>query len=413
MACPAAVSGPRGSHRGVARIGPTGSMPGAGSFERLDAFARGAIWGMHCAGASSEEIVETVTKKDGSAPSRRAVNNVIAHKTQDPTWRGEESVAGGRHHELTRREHRDLARLVFRARAKAVVTIKYCQKCLPQLRRVSRWTIARALHRGGLAWLRRRVKHSVPKKHKAGRLAYCDWVLSRQERTLSRIAYTDGTTFYLARDEGEQQQKARAALGKFVWRMPSGKDGLHDANVGGSMYAKAQGKPVKIWGLFANGRLEYYVLPKDKAKSALRNREVTVNMTAARYQKLVAADFAAWRQRCFGDDGRAFLVQDHEKCLWTAKSLDALKAAGFDVLQNFPKSSPDLNAIEGWWHRLRERLEASAPTDMETRAGFLVRLRRTVHWMNENWRLDALALATNQQERAASVKDLDGARCEW
>ena len=136
-------------------------------------------------------------------------------------------------------------------------------------------------------------------------------------------------------------------------------------------------------------------------------------MTAARYQKLVAGDFAAWRQACFGDDARVFLVQDHEKCLWTPKSLAALKAAGFDVLENFPKSSPDLNAIEGWWHRLRDRLEHTAPTAMETRGAFLARLRRTVHWMNEHWHEDALALATNQKDRAARVRDLQGARCEW
>ena len=102
--------------------------------------------------------METVTKKGGSAPCRRAVNKVIERKALDPAWRGEDSQAGGRRQELTRREQQALSRLVFRARAKAVVTIKYCQKCMPQLRRVSRWTISRALHRAGLAWLRRRVK---------------------------------------------------------------------------------------------------------------------------------------------------------------------------------------------------------------------------------------------------------------
>ena len=388
-------------------------MAAAASSARLDAFARGTMWGMHCAGASSEEIMETVTKKDGSAPCRRAVNKVIDSKALDPAWRGEDSQAGGRRQELTRREQQALSRLVFRARAKAVVTIKYCQKCMPQLRRVSRWTISRALHRAGLAWLRRRVKHIVPKKHKPARLAYCDWVLARLAGTLARFAYTDGTTFYLARDEAEQEHQGRAALGKFVWRMANGKDGLHDANVGPPMYAKAQGKPVKIWGLFANGRLEYSVLPKDRAKSALRKHDVTVNMTGRRYQQLVDRDFAAWRQQCFGDDRRAFLVQDHEKCLWTPTSLTALKQAGFDVLQNFPKSSPDLNAIEGWWHRLRNRLEITAPTTMESRSAFVVRLRRTVHWMNENWQDDALALCSNHNDRATRVRDLQGARCEW
>ena len=38
-----------------------------------------------------------------------------------------------------------------------------------------------------------------------------------------------------------------------------GQDGLFDENVGPSLYAKAQGMPVKIWGFLGNGRLEYYI----------------------------------------------------------------------------------------------------------------------------------------------------------
>ena len=411
--CLAAPNGSSSCLPPATRTRPPLCMASARTFARLDAFARGAIWGMHCAGSARDEIVDTVTKKDGSAPSLKAVDETIAHKTEDPEWRGEDSAAGGRPQELSAGDKKDLVRLVFRERAKAVVTIKYCQKRLPRLRGVSRCTILRALHNAGMKWLRRRVKQVVTKKHKQPRIDYCDWILSCSNRTLARFAYTDGTTFYLARDDEEQALKGRAALGKFVWRMPNGKDGLHSDNVGPSMYGKAQGKPVKIWGLFAHGRLEYYVLPKDKAKSRLRKREVTVNMTAARYEALVAKDFAAWRRNCFGDDRRAFLVQDHEKCLWKPKCLAALRAAGFDILENFPKSSPDLNAIEAWWHRLRQRLEATAPMEIESRPAFLLRLRRTVHWMNEHWHDDALALATNQQERATAVKKLKGARCQW
>ena len=51
--------------------------------------------------------------------------------------------------------------------------------------------------------------------------------------------------------------------------------------------------------------------------------------------------------------------------------------------------------------------------DIESRPAFLLRLRFTVHWMNEHWCDDALALATNQQERARAVKKLKGARCQW
>ena len=58
--------------------------------------------------------------------------------------------------------------------------------------------------------------------------------------------------------------------------MSSGKDGLHGDNIGGSLYAKAQGKPVKIWGFFGNGRLEYHVQPEETDG---RGRKKTSNMT--------------------------------------------------------------------------------------------------------------------------------------
>ena len=43
------------------------------------------------------------------------------------------------------------------------------------------------------------------------------------------------------------------ALGKHVWRMANGKDGIWDKNVGPSLYAKSQALRVKIWGFFGNG----------------------------------------------------------------------------------------------------------------------------------------------------------------
>lgn len=78
-----------------------------------------------------------------------------------------------------------------------------------------------------------------------------------------------------------------------------------------------------------------------------------------------------------------------------------------------PKYSPDLNAIEGWWRVLRERLEQTAPEDFESREEFIARLRRTVSWLNEHRWEDALKLCAHQKERAADVKLLEGARTKW
>ena len=107
--------------------------------------------------------------------------------------------------------------------------------------------------------------------------------------------------------------------------MCSGKDGLHNDNIGGSLYAKAQGKPVKIWGFFGNGRLEYWVLPEDVDE---KGKKKTTNMNGETCLWLIESKFATWRQNCFGDDDLVHLVQDHEKCLWYDYNLEALKAAG-------------------------------------------------------------------------------------
>ena len=127
----------------------------------------------------------------------------------------------------------------------------------------------------------------------------------------------DGTTFYLPRTEAENEDKQRAALGKKGWRLKDGSDALEDQNVGPSPYAKSQGRPIKIWGLFFNGRLEYWVLPEsDDGKKSK-------NMTGERYYELVTNHFAAWRRKCyptFPKDEKVPLVKDFEKFLrWGRK----------------------------------------------------------------------------------------------
>ena len=83
------------------------------------------------------------------------------------------------------------------------------------------------------------------------------------------------------------------------------------------------------------------------------------------------------------------------------------------MVENYPKSSPDLNAIEGWWHRLKDILIQEAPAEMESRPDFLKRLRRTVDRLNRTATKDGLALRSNQKERARAVLRLKGARSKW
>ena len=136
-------------------------------------------------------------------------------------------------------------------------------------------------------------------------------------------------------------------------------------------------------------------------------------MNGDRYVKLVRSKFAKWRKTCLPRACRVTLVQDHESCLWKPESLKALADAGCDVLHKHPKYSPDLNAIEAWWNRLRQILECQAPSAIETRPQFILRLRRTVNWMNLRCLQEGKRLCHGQQVRARAVIKFKGAKCRY
>jgi len=335
----------------------------------------------------------------------RAVLAVLKKKKSSPRWRGEDSKAGGRPSVLTDATRQELVKTMLEKRGSVPMSAAVCQKMVPALRKVSKDTVYRALKKAGFAHAPRRKKRSVPKEWREKRLEYCSWLLSRRKKCLERFVYTDGTSFFLARGQAEDSDKKRAGLGPKVWRMADGKDSLWDENVGPSSYAKSQGQPVKIWGFFAAGQLFYEVLPADGARST--------NMTGDRYRDLVKKKFSEWREKSYPEPGPVYLVQDHERCLWQPASLQTLREAGLTIVSNYPKHSPDFNAIEGWWNMLRMRLGQTAPVALESRAAFVQRLRRSVKWLNDNRGDQALALATNQKKRAREVQQLEGAKCKY
>ena len=113
---------------------------------------------------------------------------------------------------------------------------------------------------------------------------------------MDKFAYTDGTTYFLARDESQQTGKQRAGLGRKSWRRDDGSDSLEDKNVGASTYAKAQGNPVKIWGLWGDGHLEYMLLPEVKND---KGKKTSANMNGDRYGDMVKKHFANWKKKMF------------------------------------------------------------------------------------------------------------------
>ena len=171
--------------------------------------------------------------------------------------------------------------------------------------------------------------------------------------------------------------------------------------IGPSAYWKAQGRPVKIWGLLLDGELRTYVLPAGES------------MTMKRYAWLVEHKFAEWVTDAWGTEGHAFLVQDHERCLWGARPKEAMRAEDIRLLENFPRSSQDLNAIETAWREVRGRLDATQPRGLESRAAFLQRLRRAVAWVNVHRATYLRALCESQKERARAVLTAKGGMTVW
>ena len=171
------------------------------------------------------------------------------------------------------------------------------------------------------------------------------------QTTLDKWAYSDGTVFYLDRSAAEVESSKRAALGRCVWRKADCTDALYADCVGPSAYKKAQGVPVRVWGLLAAGELHVTILQEDQV------------MNRWTYASIIRRYFPQWLQGC--DQ----LVQDYERCLRCDEPLQELKEIGVQVVPDYPKCSQDLNAIENAWKLLRDRLYDTLPTEMEDWAG--------------------------------------------
>ena len=215
------------------------------------------------------------------------------------------------------------------------------------------------------------------------------------QKTLDRWAYSDGTVFFLDPTAAANEQTQRRALGPFVWRKADRSDALYADCVGPSCYNKAQGAPVRIWGVLAEGVLHIEVLDE----GTVMNKE--------EYSLLVDEKFEGWIGNC------NLLVQDYEKAIRSQEALDALQRVGLEHVKGYPVSSQDFNAIENAWKILRERLDQTLPKGVEPRDHFVLRVRETVHWVNKN-RADELQYhCRNQKERARACLDLEGARTQF
>jgi len=374
------------------------------AYTRFNPYARGIVFALAFAGFSLNDIADKVVKSDGKHPCKASVGDTVKHAKKHGgfKWDGEAATqCNSRPRTTTPQLDKAILKVVFRKRGSAVVTAKYIKKVLRAARKLTTRMIQRRLQEAGLVWLRRRRKSIVPTAHKLSRLDWAGWVLARTAVTLARWAYTDGCSFYLARTQTEFEDKRRAALGPHVWRQASGSDGLYEDCIGPSAYWKSQGQSVRIWGLLCAGMVFVFVLPAGAV------------MNMVWYKWIIEHKFKQWLRLALGRRRRAkkaFLLQDHERCLWSDSSLDALADAGIAVLENYPKCSQDLNPIETVWREIRARLAVTEPTQFEVRDEFVKRLRAAVVWVNRNRRNYFLQLCSSQKELALDVQLQRGGR---
>ena len=381
-------------------------MGKATSHTRLTPYLRGAIMAFALAGYSLDDIRSEVCKPDGAQPSKTAIAQTIAlcRANGGFSWDGimASSPSVGKPRLTTKALDKKIQAFVFKHRGRAKVTVALVKKKIKEARRLSTRTLARRLEEAGLTWLRRRRKSIVPHQHKEPRKAFARWVLRRTLSTLRRWAFTDGTAFYLARSATELQDSVRAALGPMVWRMADGSDALYEDCLGPSSYKKSQGRCIRIWGLLLAGAVFIYVLPDGEC------------MNRWRYQWVLQHMFPKWIRKALGRRRKvSYLIQDHERALWTAEPRKAMREIGVKLLESYPKCSQDLNPIATVWREIRARLNDTEPQKMEARKVFLQRLRNAVAWVNTSRSNLLKELCEDQKDRAKEVLERKGGRTSF
>ena len=349
-------------------------------------------------GLGGAAISRILVKADGKSQwTEKACQDAVNKLNSDPSWRGERQQGSGAPRQTTKAQDRQLANAVLNYRGKAKVTINWLRRRFPWTKDFSDGLLEGRLHDAKLKKLPRVKKQIVTSTYIPERIDYCHSTIRKHESTLVLWAYSDGTTFYLDRTSEENEHSQVAALGTHVWRRADGRDSMFKDCLGPSTYKKAQGHPVRIWGVLAEGILHIHILDEKE----VMNQEL--------YVELIEDKFEDWLGGC------CYLVQDFEKCLRAPQSLKALKRIGVELVEGYPRSSQDFNAIENCWDLLRDRLFATMPKRLENRGEFTARVHQAVQWINRTKKPRLEYLSSNQKERCRDclATEPPGNRTKW
>ena len=349
-------------------------------------------------GLGATAISRILTKPDGKTHwTDTAIQNAMDKLTAAPTWKGVREEGSGAPRKTTEAQDKLIMKAVIDNRGVEPVTNLWLRRKFEFLRDLSHTAVADRLSDAELAYLRRRRKFRVPGKYLKDRIRYCEGVKRMRDETLLQWAYSDGTVFFLDRTDAEHEDTQRRALGCMVYRMADGSDALYHDCIGPSGYGKAQGKPVRVWGVLAAGILSICVLEEGEV------------MNSDLYVWTIEEYFPAWLHGC------TYWVQDFERALHTDEAYEALEELGVTLVENYPACSQDFNAIENAWKLLRDRLYQTLPKEREDRAQFVSRLHDAVAWVNKFNKKELVYLSTNQKERAEDCLrgKPKGARTKW
>ena len=196
-------------------------------------------------GLSAASIADRMFKQDGKTKfGPTAIQNTINKLKENPSWRGEREEGSGRPRKTTPKQDNEMTRWLLKNRGKEKVTVARLKKQFPFLREVSDSLVEWRLFDAKLKYLRRLKKSIVTCEYLEDRVKYCRSVKRKHQETLEKWAYTDGTVYYLDRNDAEAEHSKRRALGTHVWRRTGKKEAMDQDCLGPSSYSKCVGKLV-------------------------------------------------------------------------------------------------------------------------------------------------------------------------